>query len=91
MTLFETAVQQARQGELQTPTVGTSNGNVDYFWYQLSVHHFNLKLMSKGIMSRGIKLKDLKHYYGLKGKTAAMCLPQYEEILNKYKEKYLNK
>jgi len=91
MTQFETAVQQARQGELQTPTVHMNDGNVDYFWYQLSVHHYNLKLMSKGIMSRNIKLKDLKHYYGLKGKTAAACLSQYEEILQQYKEKYLSK
>ena len=91
MTQFETAVQQVKAGKLQTPSVSTSNGSVDYFWYQLSVHHYNLKLMSKGIMSRGVKLKDLKHYYGLKGKTAAACLSQYEEILQQYKEKYLNK
>lgn len=91
MTQFETAVQQAKAGELSTPTVSTSNGSVDYFWYQLSVHHYNLKLMSKGIMSRGVKLKDLKAYYGLKGKTAITCLPQYEEVIRLYKEKYMNK
>ena len=91
MTQFETAVQQARAGELSTPTVSMSNGNVDYFWYQLSVHHYNLKLMSKGIMSRGVKLKDLKAYYGLKGRSAGDCLSQYEKIIIKYKEKYLSK
>ena len=91
MTLFETAVQQAKVGELKTPTVSTSNGNVDYFWYQLSVHHYNLKLMSKGIMSRGVKLKDLKAYYGLKGRTANDCLTQYEMLIEGYKEKYMGK
>ena len=85
MTQFETAVQQAKAGELKTPTVSTPNGSVDYFWYQLSVHHFNLKIMSKGMTCRGVKLKDLKHYYGLKGKSAADCLTQYEMILEKYK------
>ena len=91
MTQFETAVQQAKADELKTPSVSTSNGSVDYFWYQLSVHHFNLKLMSKGIMSRGVKLKDLKVYYGLKGKSAGDCLNQYEILIEGYKEKYLNK
>ena len=91
MTLFETAIAQAKAGELNTPTVSTSKGDVDYFWYQLSVHHFNLKLMSKGIMSRGVKLKDIKYYYGLKGRSAIDCLTQYEEILQQYKDKYLNK
>lgn len=91
MTLFEQAIQQAKAGELRTPTVSTSNGNVDYFWYQLSVHHYNLKLMSKGIMSRGVKLKDLKAYYGLKGRTANDCLSQYVEIIERYKETYMGK
>lgn len=91
MTHFETAVLQAKVGELRTPTVSTSNGNVDYFWYQLSVHHFNLKLMSKGIGCRGVKLKDLKTYYGLKGRTAMDCLIQFELLLNDYKVKFLDK
>jgi hypothetical protein len=91
MTQFETAVAQAKAGELKTPSVSTSNGSVDYFWYQLSVHHYNLKLMSKGIMSRGVKLKDLKAYYGLKGRSAGDCLSQYEMLIEGYKEKYLNK
>ena len=90
MTQFEIAVQQAKAGELRTPTVSTSKGNVDYFWYQLSVHHFNLKLMSKGIGCRGVKLKDLKAYQGLIGKSAADCLNQYEMLIEVYKAKYLS-
>jgi len=84
MTPFEQAVTQAQAGELQTPTVSTSNGNINYFKYQLAVHKYNLSLMSKGIMSRGIKLKDLKWYYGLKGRTAGDCLPQFIELMNRY-------
>lgn len=89
MTKFEQAVRQVELGQLKTPTVGTSEGNIDYFGYQLAVHHFNLKLMAKGIQSRGIKLKDLKAYYGLKGRTAADCLPQYEALMERYKNRSL--
>jgi len=89
MTKFEQAVQQVELGQLKTPTVATSEGNIDYFGYQLAVHHFNLKLMAKGIQSRGINLKDLKAYYGLKGRTAADCLPQYEALMERYKNRSL--
>jgi hypothetical protein len=85
MTPFETAIQQAKAGELRTPTVSTSNGNVDYFGYQLAVHKYNLSLMAKGIQSRGVKLRDLKQYYGLKGRTAADCLPQFLMMVEGYK------
>lgn len=89
MTKFEQAILAVESGTLKTPTVATSEGNIDYFGYQLAVHHFNLKLMSKGIQSRGIKLKDLKEYYGLKGRTAADCLPQYEALIERYKNRSL--
>jgi hypothetical protein len=85
MTPFETAIQQAKAGKLQTPTVSTSNGNIDYFGYQLAVHKYNLSLMAKGIQSRGVKLRDLKQYYGLKGRTAADCLPQFLMMIEGYK------
>lgn len=84
MTPFQQAVLQASEGKLQTPTVSTSGGNIDYFQYQLAVHKFNLSLMAKGIGSRGVKLSDLKRYYGLKGRTAADCLPQFLKIVDEY-------
>ena len=85
MTQFEQAQQQVKDGTLQTPSVSTANGSIDYFGYQLAVHKFNLSIMSKGMMCRGIKLKDLKAYYGLKGRTAADCLPQLEQLIENYK------
>ena len=91
MTQFEQALQQAKAGQLQTPTVSTTQGNVDYFGYQLAVHKFNLSLMAKGIGCRGVKLKDLKAYYGLKGRTAGDCLAQFEWLVEGYKDKYLGK
>lgn len=85
MTQFEQALQQVKEQQLQTPKVMAEGREIDYFGYQLSVHHFNLKLMAKGMTCRGIKLSDIKRYYGLKGRTASDCLPQFEAILNNYK------
>ena len=87
MTQFEQAVLQVEAEKLQTPTVSVGSKQVDYFSYQLSVHHFNLKIMAKGMAFRGVKLKDLKAYYGLKGKSAADCLAQFEAILEAYKNR----
>ena len=88
MTQFEQALQAAEMGTLSTPTVSTSKGNIDYFGYQLTVHHFNLKIMSKGMLCRGVKLKDLKAYYGLKGRSAGDCLAQFEMLVEGYKTRY---
>ena len=85
LTPFETAVLQVAAGTVQTPTVSTGDGQVDYFGYQLAVHKYNLRIMAAGMLCRGVKLKDLKHYYGLKGKTAKDCLVQFETIVNNYK------
>lgn len=85
MTKFETAIIQAEMGTLELPSVHYGKNPIDYFWYQLSVHHFNLKLMAKGLKFRGVKLSDMKDYYGIKGRSAADCLPQFEQILTKFK------
>jgi hypothetical protein len=85
MTKFEMAIAQAETGTLKTPSVQYGKNPIDYFWYQLSVHHFNLKIMSKGMKCRGVKLKDIKDYYGLKGKSASDCLPQFEQVIERYK------
>jgi hypothetical protein len=90
MTQFEQALQQVKEQQLQTPKVMTEGREIDYFGYQLSVHHFNLKLMAKGMTCRGIKFSDIKRYYGLKGRTASDCLPQFEVILNDYKTNFIN-
>jgi hypothetical protein len=86
ITPFQQALAQAKAGTLQTPSVGTGAGEVDYFGYQLAVHKFNLGIMASGMLCRGIKLKDIKQYYGLKGRTAKECLPQFVEIFEQYKQ-----
>jgi len=85
MTKFEQAVAQAEMGALELPSVYYGKNPIDYFFYQLAVHQFNLRLMAKGIKCRGVKLKDMKNYYGLKGRTASDCLPQFNEIFEKFK------
>ena len=85
MTQFEQALQAAQEGTLNTPTVSTPNGNVNYFGYQLATHLFNLKLMAKGMKFANVKFKHIKDYYGLQGKSAKQCVPQMEKIYNEYK------
>lgn len=90
LTPFETAKQQVAEGKLQTPHVSANGKQVDYFGYQLATHHFNLKLMAKGLAFRGLRLKDLKSYYGLTGRSASDCLPQFEELLSEHKKAFTN-
>ena len=83
-TPFELAVEQVMSGEIQAPRVDANGVRIPYFRYQLSVHHFNLKVMADGMGFKRIKFTDLKRYYGLKGRSAKECLPQFEEIMNNY-------
>ena len=86
LTPFEQAKKDLYEGKIQAPSVTANNRQVPYFRYQLATHKFNLSLMAKGMQFRGIKLKDLKWYYGLKGKTAAECLPQFLKIMEDYEK-----
>jgi hypothetical protein len=89
MTPFETAQQQVKDKQLQTPSVSVGAKPIDYFGYQLATHKFNLSLMAKGMGFRGITFTQIKKYYGLKGRSAADCLPQFEQIVADYKAKLL--
>lgn len=80
MTKFEALVKQVNEKTIQVPSVSFEGKELNFFKYQLGVHHFYLKLMAKGIGNRQIKLKDLKDYYGLKGKTASDVLIQFEAL-----------
>lgn len=86
-TQFEIAQEQAAAGTLKTPVVGTATGRIDYFGYQIAVHNYNLSLMAKGMKFRQITFTQIKKYYGLKGRSAAECLPQFIEIVEAYKLK----
>lgn len=85
-TPFEKALDAVSEGKLKAPSVTMEGKQIDYFGYQFATHHFNLKLMARNMTFRHIRLKDLKEYYGLKGRTAADCLPQFEAIMEQYKK-----
>lgn len=87
---FEQAVEQAKLGKLRTPKVATAQGNIDYFGYQLAIHKFNLGIMASGMTCRGIKFTDIKNYYGLKGRSAKACLPEFIVIVEAYKQSLNN-
>lgn len=84
MTPFEKAQEDVKNGNLKAPQVSASGKQIDYFGYQLSVHKFNLSLMAKGMTFKGVKFSDLKKYYGLKGRSAKECLPQFLKIVENY-------
>ena len=63
---------------------------MDYFGYQLAVHKYNLGIMAMGMTCRGIKFTDIKKYYGLKGRSAKDCLPQFLEVFESYKQSLNN-
>jgi hypothetical protein len=86
MTQFEQAQAQVKEGSLKVPSVSMGSSNIDYFGYQLATHRFNLKVMSSGMKFKGITFTQIKKYYGLKGKSAKDCLPQFEQIINDYKQ-----
>lgn len=89
MTPFEQAQEQVKNKVLQTPSISTSGKKVDYFGYQLAVHHFNLKLMARNMKFSSITFTQIKKYYGLKGRGAADCLPQFEKIMEDYKKQFI--
>jgi hypothetical protein len=86
MTQFESAVSQARSGQLQTPKVFDGNQEVDYFGYQINIHIFQMKMFAFGFEVRGVTPKQIKDYYGLTARKNKDALAQLEKIRDKYKE-----
>ena len=78
LTPFQQAVLQVQEGTLKAPSVNYGTKEINYFKYQISVHYYYLKLMAVGIGNKQVKLKDLKNYYGIKGKTAKDVLADFE-------------
>jgi|APGre2960657373_1045057.scaffolds.fasta_scaffold26208_3 hypothetical protein len=85
MSKFEQAIASAKAGTLKTPATFYGDKQVDYFWFQLANHKYALGLMSMGMKVRGIKLKDIKDYYGLRGSSAAAVKVQFEALMEGYK------
>lgn len=83
LTPFQNALNAASNGDLKLPSVSYDGKNIGAFSYQLAVHKFNLSIMKSGMTCRGVKLKDLKTYYGLKGRSSSECCDYFiENIYN---------
>lgn len=77
MKTYEEVKQGIADGTINAPKVMYKNGEIEFTRYQLAVHKYNLGIMKAGMTCRGIKLKDLKVYYGLKGKSAKDCYTEF--------------
>lgn len=83
MTPFEQAHKDWVDGKLQTPKVYYADSELNPFLYQIAVHKYHLKLMSFG-MRTNVKLKVIKQYYGLKGRTAKDVYNSFIELIKSY-------
>lgn len=79
---YEETKQAIENGEVKAPIVHYGNGKIEFTKYQLAVHKFNLGIMASGMQMKGLKLKDLKAYYGLNGKTAKDCYNEFRLKFN---------
>lgn len=86
-TKFELAQEQVKNGTLTAPEVSYGAKKIDYFGYQLATHKFQLGILKSGMSMRGVKLRDLKDYYGLTGKSASDCYDQFTVIFDNYTAK----
>lgn len=82
MKTYEEVKKGIEEGTVKAPKVMYGNGEIEFTKYQLSVHKFNLGIMASGMTCRGVKLKDLKAYYGLKGKSAKDCYSEFRLKFN---------
>lgn len=87
VTKFELAQEQVKNGTLTAPEVSYGAKRIDYFAYQLATHKFQLGILKSGMSMRGVKLRDLKGYYGLTGKSASDCYNQFIVIFDNYTNK----
>jgi hypothetical protein len=81
MKTFEEVKNAINEGTIKAPNVMYGGNEIPYTSYQLAMAKFNLGILSSGMLMRGVKLKDLKSYFGLKGRSARDC---YEEFCIKY-------
>jgi len=80
-TKFGQTVLAVKAGTLKAPIVSQGSNNMNYFHYQLSIHKYNLRILSVGMKCKGVTLSQLKKHYALKGRSAKdVC----DDFLGKY-------
>lgn len=84
MTPFEQAYKDWVDGKIQVPVVYYGDAELNPILYQIAIHKYHLKLMSFGMRTH-VKLKVIKQYYGLKGRTAKDVYNSFIELIKSYK------
>ena len=82
MTPFEKQKNDEMKGLVKYPAVSVGEKRVYYWQYNLSVAKFNLGLMKSGMKVKGMRLKDYKTFFGIKGRSAKDCYEELEIIVN---------
>lgn len=90
-TPFLQIIEAVENGTKKVPSVNYQGTEVDYLYYQIVSHVQALKLMSVGLKYKAFKLKDLKNYYGLAGRTASDCLTELQDLKEYYKHRMANR
>ena len=81
MRTYEELKQGIEEGTIKAPVVSFDNKNIEYTKYILATHKYSLGILASGMTLNNIKLKHLKEYYALKGRSAKDC---YQEFCAKY-------
>lgn len=74
------------EGTKKAPEVHYGGNRIDYIGYQLSTHNFQLKILASGMTMRGVKLSNIKAYYGFKSRSAKDMLNEMEILKTAYSE-----
>ena len=85
MTKFEQSMLATEEGQQQVPTVTFEGQSIPFHGYQLASHIYALKIMALGMKMRGVTFKQIKDYYGLRGRSAKECLPQLQMVQEGYR------
>lgn len=84
MRTFRETIVAIKDGSMKAPAVYYGGKQIDAIMYQLLVHRLALRVMANGMQYRGVKLKDIKEYYELKGRSAKDVLEHFENLFNNY-------
>ena len=87
---FNQLKSQVEAGTAKVPTVSVNGGEISFLAYQLSVHVYALGMMSLGMKYPGVTFKEIKEYYGLKGRSAKDCIDQLKTIRDNFRAENLN-
>ena len=84
LTPFEQAVAAGQNGTLKAPVITIGGTQVNPLRFQVVQHKAMLRMAAANIKVRGFRLKDIKAYYGYKGRSAAEVLKEHLSLMESY-------